>query len=300
MKFDGRQVLLGVAAAVGAILIGASWHVVTRLGVTTTLHPVDLALIRYGLPAFILFPLVLKSPLFPKDGNLPLLALMIAGSGLPFGLLAMAGSVFAPVAHMGVLIPGGVALIVAAFSLFVAGDEFSSSRRVGFFILMSGVLLLAVTTMSSLSSNTLLGDSLFALAAALWAAYTMAFRKSGLNPMQATIFVSTWSMLLALPLWLLTPDTKMLSAPLFDLAVQIVFQAVLAGVVAVWAYGFALKTVGPVTTAAISALLPAASAIGGWIVLGEPATWSTMTSIGLTIVGVFLITGWADRTWTHR
>jgi drug/metabolite transporter (DMT)-like permease len=295
MKSDRRQVFFGFAAALGAILIGASWHVVTRLGVTTTLHPVDLALIRYGLPAFILFPLVLKAPLFPKGGNRLMLALMIAGSGLPFGLLAMAGSVFAPVAHMGVLIPGGVALIVATFSMFVAGDEFSSSRRAGFFILMSGVLLLALTTMSSLSANILLGDSLFALAAALWAAYTIAFRKSGLNPMQATIFVSSWSMLMALPIWLLTPETKLLSAPLSDLAVQIVFQAFLAGVAAVWAYGFALKTVGPVTTAAISALLPAASAIGGWVALGEPVTWATMTSIGLTIVGVFLITGWSDR-----
>jgi drug/metabolite transporter (DMT)-like permease len=286
---------MGACAAIGAILIGASWHVVTRLGVTTSLHPVDLALIRYGLPAFILLPLVLKSQLIPKDSNTWLLALMLAGSGLPFGLLAIAGSVFAPVAHMGVLIPGGVALMVAAYSMIVNGDKYSKQRLLGVGVLTVGVLLLAATTMGSLSTTVLTGDALFAVAACLWAAYTIAFRKSGLNPLQATIFVSTWSMLFVVPIWLVTPGTKLLSAPLPDLAIQVLFQAVLAGVIAVWAYGYALKTVGPVTTAAITALLPAASAFGGYAVLGEPLGWAVMVSIGLTVVGVLLLTGWLER-----
>ncbi len=90
------SIATGVACALAAVFIGAGWHVATRLGVTTSLHPVDLALLRYGVPAIVMLPVLFQTGLMPKGAPKGWLTLVICGAGLPFGLLAMAGSQFAP------------------------------------------------------------------------------------------------------------------------------------------------------------------------------------------------------------
>ena len=264
----------------------------TRLGVTTTLHPVDLALLRYGFPVLVLAPVLASTGLLPKGVHRGWLAAVVVGSGLPFGLLAMGGSAFAPVAHMGVIIPGGTALAVAFLAWRLSGERYSRLRLVGLALVALSIGLLGSTNLGSITARVLIGDGMFLAAAGLWALYTVAFRKCGLSPVQATALISGWSLLLAGPLWLATPGTRLLAAPIWDLGVQFLWQSVLAGVVAVWAYGTAVRSIGPANTAAIGALLPVASSIGGLIVLGEPIGIVTGLAIILTVGGVLLATGY--------
>ena len=98
----------GVAAAFATVLIGAGWQVATRLGTTTSLQPVDLALMRYCVPAILLAPVWWRVRPVPSGIDRRVLIAMLVGGGLPFGLLGMAGSQFAPVAHMGALLPGSM------------------------------------------------------------------------------------------------------------------------------------------------------------------------------------------------
>ncbi|WP_300302139.1 EamA family transporter [Ferrovibrio sp.] len=56
MQPSRRGTIIGFAAAIGACVIGAGWQVATRLGTTTTLAPVDLALLRYCIPAVLQAP----------------------------------------------------------------------------------------------------------------------------------------------------------------------------------------------------------------------------------------------------
>jgi drug/metabolite transporter (DMT)-like permease len=283
---------LGLVCAVAALIIGAGWHVITRLGVTTTLHPVDLALLRYGVPAILMLPVLLKTGLLPTGTPKGWLALVVIGAGLPFGLLAMAGSVFAPVAHMGVIIPGGMALGVAFLAWRLTGERFSSLRLAGLGLLSIAIILLGFSAFGNLTARVLIGDGMFLAAAALWAGYTIAFRKCGLSPIQATAIISAWSLIIAFPLWLSTPGAKLLQAPFWDVGVQFVWQSILAGIVAVWAYGMAVRSIGPANTAAIGALLPAMSSIGGLLVLGEPIPVLTAAAIALAVAGVLLATGY--------
>jgi drug/metabolite transporter (DMT)-like permease len=283
---------VGIASALTAVVIGAGWHVATRLGVTTSLHPVDLALLRYGVPAVVMLPVFIKTGLLPAGVPKGWLFLVVIGAGLPFGLLAMAGSQFAPVAHMGVIIPGGMALGVAALAWLFLGEKFSKLRLLGLGLLTLAIVLLGLSGLGNVTARTLIGDGMFLAGAALWASYTIAFRKCGLNPIQATAVISAWSLIFVGPLWLMTPGVKLLTAPLWDVGIQFAWQSILAGVVAVWAYGTAVRSIGPANTAAIGALLPVISSLGGLLVLGEAIPILTGVAIVLAVLGVLLSTGY--------
>lgn len=51
LKCMTRNTYIGVMAALAAVLIGSSWQLASRHGVTTTLGPLELAVLRYGVPA---------------------------------------------------------------------------------------------------------------------------------------------------------------------------------------------------------------------------------------------------------
>jgi drug/metabolite transporter (DMT)-like permease len=207
----------------------------------------------------------------------------------------MAGSQFAPVAHMGVIIPGGMALGVAFLTWRLMGERFSKLRLTGLALLTFAIALLGLGAFGTVSGRTLIGDAMFLAGAALWAGYTIAFRKCGLNPIQGTAIISAWSLIMVAPLWLMTPGVKLLQAPLWDVGVQFLWQSILAGVVAVWAYGYAVRSIGPANGAAIGALLPAVSSLGGLLVLGEAIPPLTGVAIGLAVIGVLLSTGYLER-----
>ena len=46
--------MIGVLAALAAALIGSVWQLASRHGVTTSLGPLELAVLRYGIPAVVL------------------------------------------------------------------------------------------------------------------------------------------------------------------------------------------------------------------------------------------------------
>jgi drug/metabolite transporter (DMT)-like permease len=286
----------GLVAAFATLVIGAGWQIATRWGVTTSLHPVDLALLRYGVPGLVLLPIALKHGLLPANVAFPSLAAIVIGGGLPFGLLGIGGSAFAPVAHMGVFVPGSVALAVAVLTIFVLKQPMSVFRRTGLGLLVGGLGLLAVSTFRTLELNMLTGHVMFLSAAALWVAYTLAFKRSGLTPLHGAALIGVWSLILVVPIWLAVPGTRLLSAPVSDVFLQVLWQGLLAGVVAVFAYGVAVREIGAPATTAIGALLPALVAIGGAIILGEPITLGVGIAVALTVAGVFLLTGWLEHS----
>ncbi len=284
-----RGVLLGVLAALSACVIGAGWQVVTRAGVTTTLQPLDLGLLRYGLPGLVLMPLWIKSGLLPGGVSSGLLVLMVLGAGLPFGLLVMAGASFAPVSHIAVLLPGTMPLFVALLAYFVLGETLSPSRLLGFAFILAGALLIGWDAVRDLSVGSWKGDLLLLLAALCWGIYSVAFRKSGLSPWTAAAVINGWSLILVLPLWLLSGSDRLLEASAGDLILQVLWQGLLAGVLGLWVYGYAVRAIGATRAAALGALVPALAALGALFVLAEPL--STLTAVGIASVTLGVLGG---------
>ncbi len=288
--FDSRKttgLLLGTASAV----IGGAWQVATRHATTTTIAPFDLAILRYGIPALLLLPVLLRVGLVPHVVPRRLLALMVMGAGLPFGLVAMTGTQFAPSAHMGVLMAGASPLIAAALSWALWRDRPDGWRGAGLVLMAIGVALLGSTSISGLTSGTWKGDLLFLLAAAMWAGFTLSFPRTGLTPWQAAALVNAWSALLLAPWLLWRGDVQLFSAPAGDIAFQALWQGVLAGLLGLWTFSIAIARLGAAGAAAFGALVPAVSALGGWWWLDDALTTVDAGAVAVAVVGVVMASG---------
>ena len=285
------SVPLGIAAAIGASIIGSGWQIASRHAVTTTLDPISLAFLRYCIPTLLLLPLVWKTGLHPAGLSKQKLVVLVVGGGLPFVLVGLTGALYAPVAHMGVLLAAVMPVFTALLTWAINKEPIPRPRLAGFALIGLGVAILGQRALATMSGATILGDLLFLLAAALWAAYSIAFRASGLSPWQGVAVVNAWSAILVVPIFLLLGGTSITSAPLSDILLQTLMQGVVAGILGLAIYSIAIKHLGPAPAAAFAALVPVLSTVGGAIFLSEPVTISTIVAAALAAVGVVLASG---------
>ena len=286
---------LGLTMGLVAALIGGGWQVATRHATTGALAPADLVLLRYGVPALLLLPITLRSGLWPRGLPWHKLALLVLGAGAPFGFVAISGTVFAPAAHMGVLMAGASPLFAAALAWALWRDRPDGARAAGLALMLTGVVLLGAKSFGGFAANGLTdiwrGDALFLLAAALWAGYTLTFRRSGLTPWQAAALVNTWSLLLVLAFTAWRGGTQLFEAPAQVLMLQFIWQGVLAGVLGLWTYSVAIQHLGAAHAAAFGALAPVVSALGGWVWLGDRLGLIDAFAVAAAVIGVLLASG---------
>lgn len=286
--------LIGIAAALAAAVLGSAWQLLTRHGVTTSLGPVDIALLRYGVPACMLLPVLRRVGLRPAGLSWPRLACLIAGGGLPFGLLVFAGAQRAPAAHMGIFMAGTMPLFAALAGRLVLREPVTGLRWAGFAAILAGVGWLGLSQFSS-GSSAWSGDLLFMLAALGWAGYTIAYRGSGLAPFEGAALISAWSLLALLLLLPWTGGTSLFTAPWRDVAVQAMGQGVMAGLLGLAAYMTAVRHLGSTRAALSSALVPPLTALGATLLLQEPAGVSVWGASLVVAFGVALASGANSR-----
>lgn len=282
-----RNTVLGLLAALAAALIGSGWQIASRHAVTTTLGPLELAVLRYGVPALVLAPLLWRTGLLPRGVPRWRLACMVAGGGLPFGLLAFGGVQWAPAAHMGIFLAGSVPLFTALGAWVALGERPSPARIAGLLLVLAGLAVLGGHSLLA-GAATWRGDLLFVLAAMIWAVYTLAFRGCGLTPWQGAAVVNAWSLLMLLPLVLLLGVPRLVAAPWAEVAWHALGQGVLAGLLGLVAFMVAVARVGAALASLSAALVPVMTALGAALVLGEPLTRSTAGALVLVVAGVAL------------
>ncbi|HEX2114185.1 MAG TPA: DMT family transporter, partial [Alphaproteobacteria bacterium] len=200
-KTSQRNFAIGVTAALFAALIWGSWIVITRLGVTTTMTPYDAAFLRFGIPAVVLLPVLLREGLAIRRIGILRTALMVAGSGLPFFLISSAGMQFAPAAHAGALLPGTMPLFVALLAALVERERFAGTRVAGFALIIAGVLAIGGYHLLLGEGGQWRGHLLFLGGACLWAIYTLAFRRAGIGAWHAAALINLYSIVAFLPIY---------------------------------------------------------------------------------------------------
>jgi drug/metabolite transporter (DMT)-like permease len=287
--------LKGAVFGVAAASIWAGWSAVTRLAVTTSLDAWDIAALRFGVAGLLLSPVLVQRG-FARDrlGWLGL-AVIIAGLGAPYVLVAAHGLRFAPAYDQGALNPGCMPLFVALIAAIVLGEKPSTARKLGLLLIMAGALVIlgwhAATGSAAWSGSRTLGDALFLLAALLSACFTVIMRQAKLDPLHAAALVSTGSLVIYLPIYLALYGTGLARMPLADLAVQAIFQGVLVTIVSLLLYGRAIAILGASGGAAFGGLVPALSALFAIPLLGE---WPNETDwVGIVVIsgGVYLASG---------
>ncbi|NUS68125.1 MAG: DMT family transporter [Ensifer adhaerens] len=283
-------VATGYAGAFITVLIWAGWILATRHSAGTALRTIDLGLIRYGVPAILLAPVWLKTGLLPRKLPLLLLVLMVAGSGALFFQVSAFAIHSVPASSVGVLLGGSMPLATALIGITVFGERPDRMRVLGFAAILAGVAILLTRSLGSAASAGWSGYALLPTAATLWAIYTHAFRRSGLSPLQGSALIAIWSFLIHLGLAACF-GTTLASVPVQEIALQVTSQGILSGLVAMVAYGFAVKSLGGTQAAAFTALTPVLAMVGGAILLGEQIGPFEILAAVVTATGVALSTG---------
>lgn len=273
-----------------AAFIGSGWQLATRHAVSTTLGPVELALLRYGIPAVLLAPIWIRGSMIRPTVRRSTLALLVIGSGLPFGMLVLAGAQWAPASHMGIFMAGSMPLFAALGSWALRGEQVRGLRLLGLLCIAFGMVVFALSNLRS-DTSSWRGDVLFLLAASLWATYSLAFDQSGLTPWQGAAVVNGWSALLFLPVAAFFGAAKLFTAPWTDIVLQAFGQGVLAGMVGLAAYGAAITRLGAARASLSAALIPVLTTAGAAWLLNEPITGATVVALALVVPGVAMAGG---------
>ncbi|MBB3642506.1 DMT family transporter [Variovorax atrisoli] len=299
-----RNLLTGLLAALAASFIGSAWQLVSRHGVTTTLGPIDLALLRYGIPALLLMPLWFGRKRIAPKASLPVLAVLVVGGGLPFGLLVLAGAQWAPASHMGIFMAGSLPLFTAIGAWLHKRQRIEGIRLAGLACIAIGMALFAADSFRGGTSSTgWRGDLLFLAAAMLWAAHSLAFAHCGLTPWQGAAFVNGWSTLLLSMLVLpFAGVPKLLAAPWPDVALQATTQGVVAGLLGLVVYMVAVVRLGAPRASLSAALVPVLTTLGAAAWMNEPVTGAALAALSLVVPGIVLASGaarWSPKRGTH-
>lgn len=278
----------GYAAAGLAVLIWAGWIVLVRGTVATGLGPLDIAVLRYLAPALIFAPLLLRVGPLPRGISPWRMAAMAAGWGAPFALLAAQGLKASPTSVFGALVPGSLPLWVALIGRVGFGARFAPRAKAGLALVAAGALLATVPAMLRGEWGMLGGAPWLVAASMAWASYTVAFRGSGLSPMEATAAVAFWSSLVLAPAALVF-GLKVTALPPVEAAAQVALHGVISGVLSVAAFAVAIRELGAARAAAMSALVPVLATLGGVVFLGEAPGPFALAAVAAAGVGVFLV-----------
>jgi drug/metabolite transporter (DMT)-like permease len=297
------KVAQGMLLGGAATLIWGAYLALARAGVSAGLTGGDIAAIRFTVAGAVLLPWLLRHAPTTLGGVgwrrgtvLTLLA------GPPFILLGVGGYAFAPLAHGAVVQPAVVALASILLAWRVLHETPPASRLASIGVIVAGLAVIAGPGLLGGSAGAMLGDAMFALAGLGWAGFTVLARRWRIAPLPATAAISVLGAASFLPFWLLGDGPARLAGmPHGTLAVQVLVQGALSGVVAVLAYSQAARLLGPGRASLFPAMVPAVAIVLGVHLAGEAP--DARQALGLAVVSVGLLLGAGlspARLFRHR
>lgn len=281
--------LVGVGAALVAVFIWSGWIVDTRHAATASLSPATLALIRFAVPAAILFPAWRRVGLIPRGRLLPCF-LCFLGSGASFAVAAGYAMQRVPVADAAPLLSGFTPLAATSLSFVCLGERPGRWRAIGAACIAFGALALiggGATERDGIWPTQLL----LILCACGWASYTLALPRTGMSAAAITGLVGVWSTLVLLPFGLPGVVGLIRDGGRGMLGQLVLIQGLGSGLLAMVAFAAAVGRLGAPRAAVFPGLVPATAAVLGIFFLAEWPDAVAWTGIMATGVGVVLANG---------
>lgn len=282
----------GLALGASAALIWGLYLALARQGVSAGLSPIDIAAFRYVTAGLVMLPWLWFCWRQVRAIGFGRSLVLTALAGPPFILFGVGGYLYAPLAHGAVIQPAVVTVLSMVLTAVVLGERPTPARVSGVAIIIAGIALIAGPGLFGGGSLAPLGDAMFAVAGALWAVFTLQSRRWQVPPVAGTAVVSILSAAVMAPVALLTQGLDhYVSLPASTLAVQILVQGVLTGVVSVIAYTSAVRLIGPARAAIFPALVPASAIVVGIPVAGEWPTGLQMAGLLAVSAGLLVAIG---------
>lgn len=276
----------GLLAAGVVVLCWSGFNIVSRLGSKGVLTPFDLAAMRFGVSGLIAAPFFL-SRVPPRQW--PRYMLLAACGGLGYGLLVYSGFAFAPTAHAGVFVNGGIPFWTIVMAAALAGFRMARHLLVALLMSTCGLLLIGADSLFGADlGRAWIGDLLFLAAAWTWAVFGLLLRRWQMRPELAISGIATFSMLAYLPVYLLFLPQAIAASPTGEIVLQCVYQGIVAALLAGGMYSYANQKIGPCQAAMMLALVPGVSAVGAYFILDEALGWRVIAGIVVVSLGAVL------------
>ncbi len=276
----------GLLAALVVVLCWSGFNIVSRLGSKGVLTPFDIAALRYGVSGVIALPYFMaRVP--PRDW--PRYLVLALFGGLGYGLLVYSGFAFAPTAHAGVFVNGGIPFWTIVIVALMSG--FRLARHIVMALLLSsaGLLLIGYESLVAPDAGSRwIGDILFLLAALSWAVFGLLMRRWMVRPQLAISGVATFSLLIYMPVYLLWLPKAISASPAAEIALQGVYQGLVAALLAGGMYSYANQKIGSCQASMMLALVPGVSAVGAYFMLGEALSLHVVLGIVVVSIGAIL------------
>jgi drug/metabolite transporter (DMT)-like permease len=184
---------------------------------------------------------------------------------------------------------------LAAYAM--AGEIPGPRRRLGLAMILTGAMVVSLwQILAGTVDGAWKGHLMFLTGSGCWAIYSVVFRQSGLSPLHGLVIGLFWGSLLITPLLLASGNVSFATASLLDIAVMIVLQSFVIGILAMFLFGYAVQILGAAETAAFGALTPILALLGGVVFLDETVTPLKVAGVALVAAGVFLASGVLSKT----
>lgn len=283
-----RNVLRGFFWAGLSILIFAGWFVVTRFSVTRELRLWDVTALRFGIGALILSPVLLggKRRLSAKEWREGLLYACLWG--LPFVLAVALGLQLTSAGRAAAITPTLMPVFAGVIAWIFLKQTQGRVRWLGFLAIVLGLVYMTVAGSATHGGTSPVGIAALVTAAAMWAIYTLLFRRSALTPVQSAALICFWSAALFLPIYVLGGLSRLSLASTSEIALQAIYQGVLMSGIAIVAFNRSVALLGPSAATAIIALIPVVASLAAIPLLGELPSQGEFVALAAVVAGVLL------------
>lgn len=286
----------GYLAALVVIGCWSGFNIVSRLAGKSELTPFDLAALRFGIAGLVMLPLFIRV-LRDVDRTLFLQYSSIAFFGsLGYALPVYTGFSFAPAAHAGVLVNGGIPFATALVAWLALGQRPQGKAALALAIALAGIVMIGLQSFVHIEagSNQWVGDLCFLYAALSWAIAGLLMRRWHLKPIETTAMMVGLSAVVYLPIYFLFIPSHLLLVPTGTLVLQGVYQGIIAATMAGIFYNHANHTIGPHKASLMLALVPGITAVAAVPILGE--SLSTLAICGVLLVTFGAVLGAVQRS----
>ncbi len=284
-----REPLLGLAAGLLVLFIFAGTLVVSRVGAINTLTIYDVAALRFGVAAVCVLPFLGKV----RWSNLtwPRACALATIGGAIFALFLLGGFVFAPVADGGIVVNGAMPVFAALMSWLIFGEGLGRWRIAGIVLIVIGVLATGWDALEFGAPGQWRGHLLFLGAAACNAGFLTAVRGWRIGAFESLVAVMGLNALIYLPIWWLLLPSTLLEAPWREIALQGIYQGIIAAFIAGFMIAYAARTLGATRQAAIMSGAPALALLMAIPLLGEIPSWISVAGAVIVTAGILITLG---------
>lgn len=277
----------GFLAALVVVACWSGFNIVSRFGSTASLTPFDLAALRYSVSAALTVPFFFR---YVPIRDWPRHAVLAAFAGLGYGILVYSGFSYAPAAHAGLFVNGGIPFWTVIITTVLAGFHVARQTLIALLLSSAGLVLIGYHSLAAPTvTGQWIGDALFLAAALCWAIFGLLLRRWGIKPLHGVLGIAAFSAFTYMPVYLLWLPSQLASESWGAIMLQAVYQGIIAALLAAGMYSYANQRIGACQASMMLALVPAFTAIGGYFILDEAL--SMTTGVGIVIVSLGALLG---------